>query len=171
MSDFICFSYFGHLSKPFSAEFVRWVGESKWPFQIVNDHAFHSLRKTGRPEYPIPSAETLSRDVKKVFVRVRECISKMLRVSYKTNQITCELTWWQQEYDGKLNFATDAWTSPNHKAYIAITVHLEHEGKPLSMLLDLVEVPKSHTGANLAAAFADVLKAFGLQDKIRYYQI
>jgi hypothetical protein len=75
----------------------------------------------------------------------------------------------KQEYEGKLSFATDAWTSPNHKAYVAITVHLEHEGKPLSMLLDLVEVPKSHTGANLASAFADVLAAFGIDKKVTNY--
>lgn len=41
-----------------------------------------------------------------------------------------------------LNFATDAWTSPNHRAFVAITVHLEHEGEPISLLLDVVEVAK-----------------------------
>jgi hypothetical protein len=50
-----------------------------------------------------------------------------------------------------------------------ITVHLEREGVPLSMLLDLVEVPKSHTGFNLAATFAEVLQAFGIQEKVRCY--
>jgi hypothetical protein len=45
-----------------------------------------------------------------------------------------------QEYDSALNFATDAWTSPNHWAYIAVTMHLEQDGKPLSLLLDVVEV-------------------------------
>lgn len=64
-----------------SSEFVRWVAESKRPFQIVNDRGFRSLMKTGRPECYIPSAETVSRDVKDVFVRVRECIAKMLQVS------------------------------------------------------------------------------------------
>src|SRR5436190_23579163 len=47
-----------------------------------------------------------------------------------------------QEYKGKLSFATDAWTSPNHKAFVAVTVHFEQEGKPLCLLLDIVEVPK-----------------------------
>jgi len=65
-----------------------------------------------------------------------------------------------------LSFATDAWTSPNHKAYVAITVHLEQNGEPLAMLLDLVEVPKSHTGYNLALAFVKVLKDFGISDKV-----
>ena len=71
-----------------------------------------------------------------------------------------------QEYEGQLNFATDAWTSPNHKAFVAFTVHFVHEGVPVSMLLDLVEVAKSHSGVNLAAAFAKVLEDFGISDKV-----
>jgi hypothetical protein len=34
------------------------------------------------------------------------------------------------------------------------------------MLLDLVEVAKSHSGVNLAAAFAQVLEEFGISDKV-----
>jgi hypothetical protein len=62
------------------AEIVRWVAESKRPFQIVKDRGFQNLMKTGRPAYPIPSPETVSRDVKNVFVRVRKRIAKMLQV-------------------------------------------------------------------------------------------
>ena len=68
-----------------------------------------------------------------------------------------------QEYEGQLNFATDAWTSPNHKAFVAFTVHFVHEGVPVSMLLDLVEVAKSHSGVNLAAK---VLEDSGISDKV-----
>jgi len=74
-----------------------------------------------------------------------------------------------QKYDGKLNFATDVWTSPNHKAYMAITVHFEHEGQPMAMLLDLVKVPRSHSSANLAEDFLDVLRAFGVEDKVNIH--
>jgi hypothetical protein len=59
---------------------VRWIAESKRPFQIVNDRGFQSLMKTGRPGYRIPSAETISRDVKTVFTRVRKKVAKMLQV-------------------------------------------------------------------------------------------
>lgn len=64
-----------------------------------------------------------------------------------------------------MSFATDAWTSPNHKAYIAVTIHFENEGKPVSMLPDIVEVACSHSGINLAAAFAKILEDFGISDK------
>ena len=62
---------------------------------------------------------------------------------------------------------TDAWTSPNHKAYITITVHFEQNGTLLAMLLDLVEVPKLYTGLNLALTFIKVLEDFGVDDKVR----
>jgi hypothetical protein len=34
------------------------------------------------------------------------------------------------------------------------------------MLLDVVEVPKSHSGANLAIAFSEVLQTFGIEGKV-----
>jgi hypothetical protein len=44
--------------------------------------------KMGRPEYYIPSAQTLSRDVQNVFVQVRKRVAHMLQVSYeKTDKL------------------------------------------------------------------------------------
>ena len=34
------------------------------------------------------------------------------------------------------------------------------------MLLDLVEVARSHSGVNLAETFAKVLQEFGIEDKV-----
>jgi len=106
--------------------------------------------KTGRPEYYIPSLATVSHDVKKVFANARKRIAKML-----------------QEHEGTLSFATDAWTLPNHKAFVTVTVHFENNGVPLCMILDVVEVAISHSGVNLAAAFTDILAEFGVSDKVR----
>ena len=61
-------------------EIVRWIAESKRLFQIVNDHGFRLLMKTGRPGYQIPSAEIVSRDMKRVFTNVRRRIARMLQV-------------------------------------------------------------------------------------------
>lgn len=66
-----------------------------------------------------------------------------------------------------MNFATDAWMSPNHKPYVVFTVHFKHEGVPMLMLLDLVEVAKSHLGENLAVGFTEVLEEFGISDKVQ----
>jgi hypothetical protein len=50
--------------------------------------------------------------------------------------------------------------------YVAVTVHFENEGVPVSMLLDIVEVTRSHSSLNLAAAFAKTLDEFGISDKV-----
>ncbi|KAG1733810.1 hypothetical protein EDB19DRAFT_1590627, partial [Suillus lakei] len=84
-----------------------------------------SLMKTGRPEYYLPSPSTVSRDVQQVFVRTRQHVATML-----------------QEYDGKINFTTDGWSSPNHHALVAFSAHFEHKVEPLSIPLDVVEVGK-----------------------------
>lgn len=73
-----------------------------------------------------------------------------------------------QEYDGELNFAMDAWTSPNDKALIALSVHFKLKGERVSMLLDIVEVAQSHSGENLAKAFSDILHEFGIENKVCY---
>ena len=65
-----------------------------------------------------------------------------------------------------MNFTTDGWTAPNHRSYVAVTIHFENDGDPVSMLLDLVEVAKSNSGVNLAVAFAKILTDFGIEDKV-----
>jgi len=72
-----------------------------------------------------------------------------------------------QEHKGWLNFTTDVWMSPNHKVFIAVTVHFKIDGVPMCMLLDLVEVATSHSGMNLAAAFAQILNKFGISEKVK----
>jgi hypothetical protein len=148
--DKVTFSHRQHTKTESRAEIVRWVAESKRPFDIVSDRGFQKLMKTRRPEYYIPSPATVSRDVRKVFANARKCIAKML-----------------QEHEGTLSFATDAWTSPNHKVFVAVTVHFENNGVPICMILDVVEVAISHSGINLATAFADILDEFGVSDKVR----
>ncbi|KAH9903888.1 uncharacterized protein BXZ73DRAFT_54326, partial [Epithele typhae] len=132
------------------------AGKGKVTYSIVqhtsmetSDRAFQCLMKTGRPEYKIPSPSTVSRDIRHVFAKCRQRIGRML-----------------QEYEGELNFTFDAWTSPNHRPFIAFAVHLHHRGAPLSMILDVIEVAESHSGFVMAAVFDAMLKDFGIQDKV-----
>ena len=41
----------------------------------------------------------------------------------------------------------------------------------LAFLLDIIEVPESHTGVALAKAFQQMLEAFGLQDRVRHFNL
>ena len=92
----------------------------------------------------IPSPSTVSRDVRLVFAKTRKRVAEMLQVEHISSYRRKVLTKDSQEYDGKINFATDAWTSPNHYAYVALTAHLEAKEAPLSIVLDVVEVAKVH---------------------------
>lgn len=44
-----------------------------------------------------------------------------------------------KEYKGNLNYVTDTWTSLNHKAFVAVSMHFKHKGKPMCIILDVVE--------------------------------
>ncbi|KAJ7798095.1 hypothetical protein B0H14DRAFT_3492909 [Mycena olivaceomarginata] len=70
-----------------------------------------------------------------------------------------------KEHPGQLSFATDAWTSPNHRAFVAWTVHLPLDGNPLSFLLDIIEVPESHSGKTLARALDQILATHSFNQK------
>jgi len=101
--------------------------------------------KTGRPEYYIPSTSTVSQDVQIVFARMCAWIGQMLQVSLNSvvvfNLEMARDSPIAKEHAGLISFATDAWTSPNHLAYVAITAHLEVRGKPICIVLDVVELP------------------------------
>jgi hypothetical protein len=61
-------------------EIVQWVAESMHPFKIVDNHGFQCLMKTGRPDYYLPSAQTVSCDVKQIFMSCQKQIANMLHV-------------------------------------------------------------------------------------------
>ena len=77
----VTYSHRQHTTAEAHAEIVRWVAESKQPFQIVNNHGFQLLMKTGWPAYHIPCTETVSRNVKRIFMNFRKHIANMLQVS------------------------------------------------------------------------------------------
>nr|GAT43317.1 predicted protein [Mycena chlorophos] len=145
----VTFSTIPHTRAEIKAETVRWCAESNRPFSIVEDERYRNLQKTGRPHYYVPSASTVSRDTKRIFARSRQRIAKML-----------------QDYDGDLNFIVDCWTSPNHKPMFGICVTLHFNGEPLTLVLDVIEVAKSHMGLTLAVEFQAMLVEFGIEGKM-----
>jgi hypothetical protein len=49
---------------------------------------------------------------------------------------------------------------------MAIMVHFKFHGEPLCILLDAVEVARSHMGLALVEEFAQILKQFGIDHKV-----
>ncbi len=56
--------------------------------------------------------------------------------------------------------------SPNHKAFVAVTMHLEQDRQPISLLLDITKITVSHLGDNLAIAFTKILKDYKIPNKV-----
>ncbi|PPQ85854.1 hypothetical protein CVT26_001954 [Gymnopilus dilepis] len=125
-----------HTKAEIKVAIVCWLSECIRPFKIVEDCGFQCLMKTGWPELYIPSASTISRDVKIAFVRSCKKIAKFRQ------------------------------TSPNHHAFVAVTATIERKGKLLTFVLDVVEVAKLHNGLNLAIEFQKILHEFGIEHKI-----
>ena len=126
------------------------MAESNCLASIVTNPELIDLLTTGHNHLKVPSPNTVQCNVKADYVKCCERTSKLL-----------------QEHLGLVHFVTDAWTSTNHHACVAWTVHFEHNRAMLAFLLDIVELLESHTGVALAKAFQQMLETFGLQDRVR----
>ncbi|KAF8885306.1 hypothetical protein BD779DRAFT_1442450, partial [Infundibulicybe gibba] len=113
------FAAFAQLSQPATVSHRTHTSEE------TRDREFRSLMMAGRPSLALPSPSTVSRDIRAAFQACRERIDTILK-----------------EHPDRIHFATDAWTSPNHRAFVAWTVHLQHKGRILVFLLDFMEVPE-----------------------------
>ncbi|KAJ7825836.1 hypothetical protein B0H14DRAFT_2596296 [Mycena olivaceomarginata] len=103
------------------AHIVRWVIENHRPLNFVEDREFRLIFSAGRPEFRLPGRCAVSRDLNAAYGRARAHIEALLTVGY----------------NGRLSFSTDTWTSPNHRAFVAWIVHLQHEGELLAFPLDI----------------------------------
>ncbi len=99
--------------------------------------------KTGRPSTYIPHPTTVSRDTKTLFAKTRRRLAKKFQVS--SNYGDKHLTHTYQSLGCRFHLALDAWTSPNHKAFVAYTVHWEEDGERMSTVLDFRELAEVRT--------------------------
>ncbi|KDQ52104.1 hypothetical protein JAAARDRAFT_86992, partial [Jaapia argillacea MUCL 33604] len=83
------------------------------------------LMMAGRPHLSLPSSHTVSCNILASFKKCHKCIKNLL-----------------VGHPGQVSFGTDAWASPNHRPFVAWTIHLKHEGHLLSFILDIIEVPE-----------------------------
>ncbi|MBW0465267.1 hypothetical protein O181_004982 [Austropuccinia psidii MF-1] len=66
-----------------------------------------------------------------------------------------------------VSFTTDAWTSPNITAYLAVTAHYIYmDFKLTSIIIGLAEIQGDHSGASLATQFLTIIRRYDLEQKI-----
>ncbi|MBW0482454.1 hypothetical protein O181_022169 [Austropuccinia psidii MF-1] len=64
-------------------------------------------------------------------------------------------------------FTTDAWTSPNITAYLAVTSHYIYtDFKLTSIIIGFAKIQGDHTGASLATQFLTIIRRYDLEQKI-----
>ncbi|THU99265.1 hypothetical protein K435DRAFT_502649 [Dendrothele bispora CBS 962.96] len=102
-----------HTNPERRAAVVRWVTESCRPIKIVEDRKLREIVLAGRPQAQFSHRRELAQDIDTAFTVCSERIAKIL----------------------KLSFATDCWTSPNHRAFCAWTVHLQHQAREFDKML------------------------------------
>ncbi|KAL1755031.1 hypothetical protein FB107DRAFT_214535, partial [Schizophyllum commune] len=103
---------------------VRWLTEACCPVTMVLNRMFAVLMHSGCPHVEIPIPRTISRDVETCFNACHLCINELLKVTIRAS------------------YTTEAWTSPNHRTFVAFVAHIPLEGHVLAFLLDIVEVPE-----------------------------
>lgn len=129
---------------------MNWVAERNRPVDIVQDPEFRYPYTVAWPNLVMPSPNTVRRDIKVIYAKCRDRVTTLLR-----------------NYPGRIHLGTDAWTSTNHHALVAWTVHFIYEGRMMAFLLDIVELAGSHTGLALAEATQQMLKSHELETKVR----
>lgn len=117
------YSHHAHMNPEVHAHLIKWVTENNRPINVINNRELCNLLTAGQLNITLPSSNSISCDIQASFEKCQECIAKLL-----------------QEHPSHLHFATDAWTSLNHHAFVAWTVHLEYEGEMLSFLIDIIEL-------------------------------
>src|SRR5438046_3371464 len=70
----------------------------------------------------------------------------------------------------RIHISYDLWTSPNHKAMIAIVAHWMMEDYDMkSALLAIREVHREHSGENIANVVYSVMKEYDIHSKFGYF--
>jgi hypothetical protein len=145
---------------------ARWVSEAMRPFRIVKDRGLRWLCKTGRPHFYLPDETTIAKDVKFLYSWSERQLAEELQVNLLINTPCINLISRTQSYQGFLAYQLDCWTSPNHRAYMNVFVTWIRNGEPITTILDFIELPKSHSGQNMAQALVNTLNHYGIAHKV-----
>ncbi|EXX59676.1 hypothetical protein RirG_186940 [Rhizophagus irregularis DAOM 197198w] len=127
---------------PYSDEIFReklaiWITIDDQPFTVTECQEFKELVKVCNEKAELPSADTVRKDVLKLYNKYRIDVKHML-----------------QNVLGKLSFTLDCWTSTNNIAFLGITCHFVDVDWCLKeTLVDFIHLSGSHSGENLAKEF------------------
>jgi hypothetical protein len=129
---------------------VQWIITSQQPFTVVEESSFIEFVHSLHPGALIPSADTIKRNIHKLYKVNIEKIKDIL-----------------QTVPGKIAFTTDIWTSPSTKSFLSLTAHfIDNEWELQSVIIDFIQIYGSHTGINIKNTFISGLENLSIIDKV-----
>ncbi|CAG8564935.1 10562_t:CDS:1, partial [Scutellospora calospora] len=87
-------------------DLINWIISDDQSFTIVENKFFQIMIKRLNKETNIPSADTITNRILKIFSNEQANLQKIF-----------------QEISSKISFTLDCWISKNQKSYLGITAH------------------------------------------------
>jgi len=134
---------------------VEWIVERRHSFNETESESLHKIFEYLDPRSvnALKSEKTTRRDITKYFEIAKATIKERLSLARS-----------------RIHISYDLWTSPNHKAMIAIIAHWTSEDYEVkTALLAIREVHREHTGENIANVVYPVMKEYDIDTRFGYY--
>ncbi|XP_037829561.1 E3 SUMO-protein ligase ZBED1-like [Kryptolebias marmoratus] len=119
------------------------------PYSVVENAGFRRMVNAMEPRYQIPTREHLTKVcVPRLYTQTKAHVKASLDSAERV-ALTC-----------------DRWTSRTTEAYVTITAHfINEEWELVNFILQTTDMPKSHTGQNLAEHLRKALTEWGITEK------
>jgi len=129
---------------------VKWIVKSCRPLTIAKDEGFVSMMKiaTGCDKFVPPSYATVTETIHHMYSEEKTKLQTRL-----------------QAVPG-VSMTADFWTSDANHSYLGVTVHFVEEWSLRSSILDVVEVPESHTAEVCGETLTRVMNEWHISDKV-----
>lgn len=135
-------------NKELTKGFIKFIVKDLRPLSIVEGEGFREFLDLGIPEYTAPSRRTISRLIDHAALLERDNFKKFLK-----NISDISLT-------------IDFWTSDSNNSYLIVTCHFIDSWSLHSRVLEVTEVPESHTSINVVNNLKSVLKTWDIENKV-----
>jgi hypothetical protein len=128
---------------------TRMLAIDVMPLSVVDGDGFKALIEYLAPSYELPGRKAFTARIEKLYEETKANVMKKLA--------TC----------GSVVLTTDGWTSCVQDGYITVTCHyVDVDFQAQSLVLATREVEERHTAATLQEHLQNVVREFGLTDKV-----
>lgn len=150
---------------------AAWSARCFRPHSIIEDRELRQILTMLFAAVHIHSRQTVSKDISDMYERSRRAIALHLR-----------------SLPHRIHLTLDGWTSSNIISFLGVTVRYFEKGTIHGFVLDFVRyagifkillqqlilvsifrMSKRHTGINLARELEQLLKSFGIEDKVIHF--